>query len=77
MYRAMVGAIGSSSPFASAARAMAAGQDRMAVAAQKLATELSPEAMVDLALGKTQVRVGTVLARTADDMTGTLIDELA
>jgi hypothetical protein len=71
----MVGSV--SSPFASAAHAMTMGQNRMAEAATVLAKDVDPAAIVELELGKAQVKIGAKLARAADEMMGTLIDTLA
>jgi hypothetical protein len=72
MKRTMVGCVSSS-----AAYAMTMGQNRMARAATAITKDIDPAAVVELELGKTQVRLGVALARAADDMTGTLIDTLA
>jgi hypothetical protein len=49
----------------------------MAEAATVLAKDVDPAAIVDLELGKAQVRIGAKLARAADELMGTLIDTLS
>jgi len=74
----VVGGIGASSAHAIAARGIADGSSRMLGAAQRIATAgPEVESVVAMSQAETQVSACVAAARTADEMTGTLIDALA
>jgi hypothetical protein len=74
MLRAADGISGS---LAAAARGLAVGQARFENASGRVVAELSPEALVDQKLAQAQIAASARVLRTADELTGTLIDTIA
>jgi hypothetical protein len=62
---------------ASAARGIATGSARLADASQRMVDGPDVQAAVDMKTASAQIRASVAVSRTADEMTGTLIDALA
>lgn len=56
---------------------MAAGQDRMLRASERLVADVEPAAIVDRELGEAQLLAAAEVARSYDEMMGTLVDTIA
>lgn len=70
-----VGSLGDA--MGSALAGMRSGVGRVQAAATSLATEISPDAIVEMKVGARQHEVNTKVAKVVDELLGDLIDTLA